>query len=75
MIRYVKSINDTCLAYGIKPGDVCKVISTYGVPLIYHFDKYYGQGMFYSDTFYARNFIPIDCPCDVQNCLKHRKQS
>jgi hypothetical protein len=24
-------------------------------------------------TYYAENFEPVQCPCDIKTCIKHRK--
>jgi hypothetical protein len=73
--RYVRCINDACVAYGIKRGDVCTVLQEHNAGSNYNsytFDKHYGgHNVFSGDGF----FEPIVCPCAVKNCLKHRPQS
>ena len=73
MVKYVKSITDYCEYYGIKNGDVCKVVREAGPGTAIHtytFDRAYGGYR----TFQAYPYFePIACPCNIRNCLKHRQ--
>lgn len=73
-VKYVKSVSDTCVVYGIKRGDVLVVLEEYnpGTPNnSYRFDRFYGGHSVFSGA--IQYFIPIGCPCEVRNCLKHTK--